>query len=137
MKKPIKYGNIFLRVQIYFLYYITANYLFCLTSTKPSTLMDVCPICLDPLPLSIFTNTVCGHVWCKCCHDKMIVHNHSKCPLCRKNIVLKRRPPKKKYIEWLLEGGEPVIRWRRKRSDKYFNRYYKYEVKVLRRTHAK
>lgn len=95
-------------------------------STKLYITMEVCPICLDPLPLSIFTNTICGHVWCKCCHNKMIKHNISTCPMCRTTIALKRRPPKNQYIEWLLEGGEPVIRWRRKRSDKYFNRYYKY-----------
>lgn len=80
--------------------------------------MDNCPICLCPSK-SIFTNTTCSHSWCKQCHNKLIQFKHTSCPLCREDIHLKRRPvPKNEYIDWLLEGGVPVIRWRNKRWTK-------------------
>jgi hypothetical protein len=81
-----------------------------------------CPICLEPLPKSIFINS-CGHVMCKCCLNKMVEHGLTACPMCREKIMLNRQPPENLYTRWLLDGGQPVIRWRRKRSNKYFNRF--------------
>lgn len=75
-----------------------------------------CPICLDDDIISIFTNRTCGHSWCKQCHHKLIEKKFTTCCLCREKIVLKRKPtPRDNYIDWLLEGGEPCIRWRNKR----------------------
>lgn len=77
-----------------------------------------CPICYDEEVVSIFRNT-CNHAWCKQCHQQLIHHQHTECPICRTEIALKRRPrPHNNYIEWLLEGGTPVIRWRNKRYRK-------------------
>ena len=74
-----------------------------------------CPICYETKN-SIFTNITCNHAWCKQCHHKMVDHKHTTCPICRESIHLKRRPaPKNEYIDWLIEGGIPVIRWRNKR----------------------
>ena len=78
-----------------------------------------CPICLEVDIVSIFTNMKCGHSWCKECHQKLVSIKHTSCCLCREPIILKRKPlPKNKYIEWLIEGGEPCIRWRNKRWKK-------------------
>ena len=77
-----------------------------------------CPICLDEDVVSTFTN-ICSHEWCKKCHQQLIHHKHTDCPICRGSIQLKRRPkPHNNYINWLLEGGTPVIRWRNKRYRK-------------------
>ena len=78
-----------------------------------------CPICYDEDVASIFTNT-CNHKWCKKCHQQLIHHKQTDCPICRHSIGLKRRPkPHNKYLDWLLEGGTPVIRWRNKRYRKH------------------
>ena len=91
-----------------------------------------CPICLQELSPSIFTNTACGHAWCKSCHQKLIKHAHTTCPLCRCDIHLKRRPKVNDYTQWLMDGGVPVIRWRAKRKDKYFRKYYNiYDFSVV------
>ena len=84
-----------------------------------------CPICFDTT-VSIFENT-CGHQWCKKCHQKMIQIHHHTCPLCRDEILLNKRPPHNAYIEWLLNGGEPVYRWRTKRYRKKYKQYLKYK----------
>lgn len=77
--------------------------------------MTECPICYN-CSLSIFTNKTCDHTWCKACHNKLIQYKHTTCPICRSTIQLERRPkPYNEYIEWLLEGGVPVVRWRNKR----------------------
>lgn len=74
-----------------------------------------CPICYETT-INVFTNITCGHTWCKQCHHKMVDHKHTTCPICRDSIRLKRRPkPKNEYIDWLIEGGVPVVRWRNKR----------------------
>ena len=80
----------------------------------------ICPICYEE-EISIFTNIKCGHSWCKACHQKLIHHKHTTCCICREPILLKRRPkPKNEYINWILEGGEPCMRWRNKRWRKKF-----------------
>ena len=78
-----------------------------------------CPICLEDDVVSIFTNSPCGHSWCKQCHNKLVNVNHTTCVICRAPIKLRRQPkPYNSYIQWLLEGGEPVLRWRNKRYHK-------------------
>lgn len=84
----------------------------------------LCPICLD-YKKSIFTN-ICGHSWCKNCHQKMISHSHTTCPLCRQTIILQKTPPTNTYIEWLLNGGEPTHVWRTKKHRKKYKQYLKY-----------
>ena len=80
-----------------------------------------CPICLEEGVVSIFTNPSCKHSWCKECHHKLVNINHTSCVICREPIKLQRRPiPYNSYIQWLLDGGEPVIRWRNKRHHKMF-----------------
>ena len=82
-----------------------------------------CPICLEDNIVSIFSNTACGHSWCKACHQKLVHVKHTSCVLCREPIRLARRPkPRNSYIEWLLEGGEPVLRWRNKRYHKMWRK---------------
>ena len=81
-----------------------------------------CPICLEPMPKSIFRNS-CGHIICKRCLNKMVKHGLTNCAICRADITLNRQPEPNQYTNWLLDGGLPVIRWRRKRSNKYFNRF--------------
>ncbi len=77
--------------------------------------MSECPVCYE-YTVSVFTNT-CQHSWCKSCHQRMMDHKHTDCPLCRETIVLPYSPKIKQnfYIEWLLNGGEPMLRWRPKR----------------------
>ncbi len=90
-------------------------------------IMDhLCPICLDD-SISIFTN-VCNHSWCKACHERLLAHNHTECVICRHAIILptKYRERRNFYIEWLLSGGEPVLRWRPKRYRRGRFHDYKY-----------
>lgn len=83
-----------------------------------------CPICLEE-EISIFTNIPCGHSWCKECHHKLIEHKHTECCICREPIQLKRKPKEpNQYILWLLEGGEPCMRWRNKRWRKKNLKYF-------------
>lgn len=110
--------SIFLIVGIYFfiLHFFT---LFFLAN------MHECPICYTNT-VSIFENS-CSHVWCKKCHNKMIQIKHHTCPLCREEILLKKRPTHNTYIEWLLNGGQPVYRWRTKRYRKRYKQYLTYK----------
>ena len=55
---------------------------------------------------------------CKECITKWTNEKSKQtCPLCRETIVLPYSPKIKQnfYIEWLLNGGEPMLRWRPKR----------------------
>lgn len=74
-----------------------------------------CPICYENT-VSIFTNISCKHTWCKECHHKLIEKKHTECVMCRAPIILKKKiKPRDDYINWLIEGGEPFINYRRKR----------------------
>lgn len=84
-----------------------------------------CPICYND-DLSIFSNS-CGHTWCKTCHQKLIKFNLTSCPLCRENIILQKHLPRNDYIEWLINGGEPMYRWRTKKHRKKYKQYLKYK----------
>jgi len=84
-----------------------------------------CPICFG-VYYSIFSNS-CGHTWCKQCHQKLIHFNHTSCPLCRETIVLQKQLPTNKYIEWLINGGEPMYVWRTKKHRKKYKQYLKYK----------
>jgi hypothetical protein len=77
--------------------------------------------------MSIFTN-VCNHSWCKACHHRLLERNHTECVMCRHAIILptKYREKRNFYIDWLLSGGEPVLRWRPKRYRRGRFEYYKY-----------
>ncbi len=69
-----------------------------------------CPICWES-PRSWFVSH-CYHSWCSNCHQKMKKHSITKCPLCRAPWYEKIP---NLYIEFLLEGGEPTVKWRNKR----------------------
>ena len=77
--------------------------------------MTECPICMEVV-ISIFENE-CGHAWCKQCHNSLLKHKHTTCVICRADIKLPQqyRTNTNFYIEWLLSGGEPPMRWRPKR----------------------
>ena len=85
-----------------------------------------CPICLETRQ-SIFTN-VCSHSWCKECHSRLMDHKHTTCVVCRSPIILPMKYRRKNnfYIEWLLSGGEPPLRWRPKRYRRGQFHLYKY-----------
>lgn len=84
-----------------------------------------CPICYTTT-YSIFTN-VCDHAWCKACHSKLISVGHTTCCMCRTPIILPHKARKRNYyIEWLLNGGEPALRWRPKRYRRGQFLNYKY-----------
>lgn len=84
-----------------------------------------CPICYD-LVESVFTNS-CNHSWCKACHHKLIKFKHTECCMCRGAIILpyKSKMKPNAYIEWLLNGGQPRLRWRPKRYRK--GQFYRYK----------
>ncbi len=83
-----------------------------------------CPICYNT-SVSIFTN-VCNHSWCKECHNRMISVNHTTCCICREAIILPHKMRKHNtYIHWLLNGGEPALRWRPKRYRR--GQFFKYK----------
>ena len=83
-----------------------------------------CPVCFE-CRISVFQNR-CTHTWCKECHHKMIQHNHTTCPICRHPIILKKKPERPKYMDWLVNGGAPYI-WRTKRNRKYL-KYLTYKI---------
>ena len=83
-----------------------------------------CPICLEEKK-SVFKNP-CGHTWCKQCHN-ILIKTHTNCVICRSDIILPMKARKQSYyIEWLLSGGEPAMRWRPKRYRKGQFLQYKY-----------
>ncbi len=43
-----------------------------------------CSVCQETKPN--FVNFKCNHKICLKCYSYMIYHNHTKCPMCRKNI---------------------------------------------------
>lgn len=86
--------------------------------------MTDCPICLEKT-VSIFKNE-CGHTWCKPCHNKLLEKKHTTCVLCRADIKLPYRYGCNTnfYIQWLLSGGEPAMRWRPKRNRRMSQRSF-------------
>ena len=69
-----------------------------------------CCICLQDSKKWFYAP--CNHQWCRKCHRQMQRYDMTTCPLCRASWWT-RLP--NLYIESLLDGYEPVMRWRVKR----------------------
>ena len=84
-----------------------------------------CVICLEPVSNNKnFKCKKCKNIF----HSKCIYNLIEKeCPLCRENIILQKHLPRNDYIEWLINGGEPMYRWRTKKHRKRYKQSLKYK----------
>jgi len=76
--------------------------------------MQQCPVCYN-VTIRNFKNPFCNHSWCMECHEKLVIHNHTTCVLCRQPIFLKKKlQDVHGRLMWNMNGGKVTPRWWKK-----------------------